>query len=169
MSYVILSHELFAAPAQPLGHVGIEGRCFASQAGAHDDAPPVVGLDRDSVHFAVDLACANARLGHDRADLVRVIGATPRFEHVESRALGADCIDEDIEHKTMRFTVHPRCRLGIGRIHETEDLPRLLIDPIPFVVHAIFSLRLQVGLMRSCYVARRYAAIQWASAVLAAV
>ena len=63
-----------------------------------------------------------------------------------------------IGDETMGLAVHPRGRLGIRSIDEAEDLPRLLIDPIPFVVRSVPSLRLQVRLMRAGDVASSYAA-----------
>ena len=51
--------------------------------------------------------------------------------------------------KTMSLAVYLHRRLGIRSIDEAEDLPRLLIDPIPFVVHSVLSLRLRVRLMRA--------------------
>ena len=59
----------------------------------------------------------------------------------------------------MRLTVHPRCGLSIGGINKAEDLPRLLIDPIPFLVHSVLGLRLQISLMCARYVARRDTAV----------
>ena len=54
-----------------------------------------------------------------------------------------------IGDETIGLAVHSRGRLCIRGIDEAEDLHRLLIDPIPSVVHSVLSLRLRVRLMRA--------------------
>jgi hypothetical protein len=54
-----------------------------------------------------------------------------------------------IGDETMGLAVHPRGRLCIRGIDEAEDLPRLLIDPIPLAVHSVVGLSLQIRLMRA--------------------
>lgn len=52
---VVFLYELLTASTYPFGLVRVEGHGGASQSCALDDAPPVTGLDRDDVYFALDL------------------------------------------------------------------------------------------------------------------
>lgn len=90
LAHVMLLHEPLAAPAHSLGLIWIESRRRAPQARTEDDAPLVVGLDREDVHLGGDLGREDASLGHDRPERVRVLRAPPGSNYVETPTLSMD-------------------------------------------------------------------------------
>ena len=55
--------------------------------------------------------------------------------------------------------MHRVRRLRVGRLHQAEDLPGFLIQPIAQVVHPVRSLRRQIGLVGTSDVSRRHPAL----------
>ena len=53
--------------------------------------------------------------------------------------------------------------LAIGRLHEAEDLARLLVHPVVLVVHPVLGLDTKVRLVRADDVAGRHAGMSWMS------